>query len=483
MNYFATILFILFSSFMYAQDVTGTIAQDFELQDINGETHKLYEVLAEGKTVFLDVMTTWCGPCWNFHETGTFKELYNLYGPEGTDELMIFMLEIDQLTTLDQLYGTPPRSAGDFVDGTPYPIIDGSDLGNIYQVLFIPTLFKICPDRIMEKINILEVQDYYDMVLECPSIETTPEPIFKIDASYGCESLEVQFDDNSWPAVETWQWDFGDGQTSVEASPIHNYEESGTYDVTLKVSNSYGETEKVFESIITVDSGSGQHESMMVGYSAPDMNSGSWRGHGNRGLFFDVESPVIIESVAIEAQDADEREFVVWDRNNNIIASKKVWLEEGPARVDLEFHVPPGNDYLLTCLTDANMKYSTSDVAFPYEIDGLLSITESFFVGNPTAEYYFFYDWSVRAAGCSESVSTKDLKNTGISLHPNPVSDILYMNDVEHEKIEVYNTSGELTMTVDGTHKNVDVTHLPQGVYILKGHVGDKMLYEKFIKQ
>jgi PKD repeat protein len=33
--------------------------------------------------------------------------------------------------------------------------------------------------------------------------------------------------------ADTWQWDFGDGQTSTEMNPVHVYAEGGVYDVTL----------------------------------------------------------------------------------------------------------------------------------------------------------------------------------------------------------------------------------------------------------
>jgi PKD repeat protein len=39
---------------------------------------------------------------------------------------------------------------------------------------------------------------------------------------------------------ETWYWDFGDGASSDESSPLHIYSEAGIYDVCLTVENSAG---------------------------------------------------------------------------------------------------------------------------------------------------------------------------------------------------------------------------------------------------
>ena len=49
------------------------------------------------------------------------------------------------------------------------------------------------------------------------------------------EDLNVQFQDYSWPMVSTWAWDFGDGQTSTEQNPVHQYAQTGIYPVTLTI--------------------------------------------------------------------------------------------------------------------------------------------------------------------------------------------------------------------------------------------------------
>ncbi len=46
---------------------------------------------------------------------------------------------------------------------------------------------------------------------------------------------------------DTWNWDFGDGNTSTQSNPSHRYEDSGTYEVQLTVANDYGSDEFTFE--------------------------------------------------------------------------------------------------------------------------------------------------------------------------------------------------------------------------------------------
>ncbi len=65
---------------------------------------------------------------------------------------------------------------------------------------------------------------------------------FSASVQSGCAPTLVLFVDNSTTtgnAINTWDWDFGDGSTanSLTGSVTHTYAQSGTYNVTLTVSN------------------------------------------------------------------------------------------------------------------------------------------------------------------------------------------------------------------------------------------------------
>ncbi len=51
------------------------------------------------------------------------------------------------------------------------------------------------------------------------------------------ESLEVSFEDLSMGNPNQWQWNFGDGNTSSEQNPVHQYAEEGIYLVHLMAGN------------------------------------------------------------------------------------------------------------------------------------------------------------------------------------------------------------------------------------------------------
>jgi PKD repeat protein len=63
--------------------------------------------------------------------------------------------------------------------------------------------------------------------------------------------LDVTFSDLSGGTVTTWQWDFGDTQTSTSQNPTHSYATGGTYNVCLITGNICGQSD-TFCQVITV---------------------------------------------------------------------------------------------------------------------------------------------------------------------------------------------------------------------------------------
>ncbi len=61
---------------------------------------------------------------------------------------------------------------------------------------------------------------------------------------YEVNDLTVSFMDLSAVVneieLESWLWNFGDGSTSFSSQPVHTYEQGGSYDVSLIVTNIYG---------------------------------------------------------------------------------------------------------------------------------------------------------------------------------------------------------------------------------------------------
>ena len=68
---------------------------------------------------------------------------------------------------------------------------------------------------------------------------------FMSDTTMGCEQLSVQFTNTSTGDPTTFQWDFGDGRTSSVENPSIVYLKTGTYRVSLTVSDSSSMNTKV----------------------------------------------------------------------------------------------------------------------------------------------------------------------------------------------------------------------------------------------
>ncbi len=131
---------------------------DFTSTDIDGVQHHLQSYLDAGKNVIVDLSATWCGPCWSLHQTGVFEDLYNNYGPAGTDELVVLWVEIDESTTLADIEGTGSNTQGDWTNGGdfPVPIINDGSISSSFSELYeglVPTVFMVCPSGMYKDIT------------------------------------------------------------------------------------------------------------------------------------------------------------------------------------------------------------------------------------------------------------------------------------------------------------------------------------------
>jgi PKD repeat protein len=137
----------------------------------------------------------------------------------------------------------------DFGDGTPALLTSSPTLthtylntGNgtaYYDLMLIVRNSEGCTDTLVRTITVY------------PEITAN----FTASAFDGCHPLEVTFTNLSLNAM-TYYWDFGDGSSSAEFSPVHTFTNFGmsdvTYQVTLVVSTGNGECVKSISWPITV---------------------------------------------------------------------------------------------------------------------------------------------------------------------------------------------------------------------------------------
>jgi len=149
---------MLFSINIKSQISDGEYAPDFTTTDINGVEHNLYDLLSEGKSVVLDFFTTWCDPCWDLHESHVLTDLFEHYGPNGSNDFFVLGIESDENTNIECLNDLPDcdyRTVGDWTEGVNYPMINDHNIKSAYGVYYYPTVFIVTPDR-----KVFELKEY-----------------------------------------------------------------------------------------------------------------------------------------------------------------------------------------------------------------------------------------------------------------------------------------------------------------------------------
>ena len=76
------------------------------------------------------------------------------------------------------------------------------------------------------------------------TINTLPSPRFSVNNTHGCPPFTANFTDLSFNQQSStmvgWLWNFGDGATSSLQNPTHIYTDTGSYTVTLTVTDARG---------------------------------------------------------------------------------------------------------------------------------------------------------------------------------------------------------------------------------------------------
>jgi len=91
----------------------------------------------------------------------------------------------------------------------------------------------------------------YQLVISQPTATLSAD--FAANNVNICLADAVTFNDASAGNPTSWVWNFGDGTTSTIQNPSHTYSSSGTYDVSLTISNSTGSNSETKTDFISVN--------------------------------------------------------------------------------------------------------------------------------------------------------------------------------------------------------------------------------------
>jgi hypothetical protein len=183
----------------------------------NNGSYTLYDYLDQGYTVFLDVSATWCGPCWNYHLSGALEDVYASHGPAGapgvsantTDDVMVVWIEGDG-STADATMLDGSGSIGNWIEPATgnqiqFPMANpasaaANQINNDYNINYFPTIYRICPNRIIEEVGQLGATALYGTVGACPPPASAPADVAALSytgAAVHCEgsytpSVDIQ---------------------------------------------------------------------------------------------------------------------------------------------------------------------------------------------------------------------------------------------------------------------------------------------------
>lgn len=287
-----------------------------------------------------------------------------------------------------------------------------------------------------------------------PQCLAPPLAQFNASETNSCTGV-IGFFDQSSNMPSSWLWDFGDGNTSILQNPIHTYQTSGVYDISLIVSNNLGVDTISYGSYITVspspapvtfdDSTCSLNSSLTLSalgdnlfwysdtlnstvlntgstYNTPllsntttyyvreevgptNFGGASDNTIGNGGYFsgdqhliFDSYVPCKIVSAVVYADFQNTITFELRDDNGTVLDDTTITVAQGQQRLYFDFDVPVGNDLQLGILY-GNSPYlyrNSTGSAYPYNIGNLINITGS--SASSSSYYYFFYDIEVQGA-------------------------------------------------------------------------------------
>ncbi len=216
-----------------------------------------------------DNVTAWA---WTFEgatpATSTEQNPVVVYNDEGTFDVSL---------VVTAAAGTDEISFSDLIVVTALPVSDFVAVNNMQEVTFTNNstganayLWDFGDGNTSTDINPIhtyEIEGEYTVTLtvsnQCGEVVSSqsvganslPTANGGTDTTFGCGSIEIQFNDNSSDNVTAWLWTFegGNPATSTEQNPSVFYSTVGIYDVTLQVTSEAGSDEIVYEDLITIE--------------------------------------------------------------------------------------------------------------------------------------------------------------------------------------------------------------------------------------
>ena len=180
---FGVLIFISVAVPLKSETFTGEyVDEEMVLKDLSGNRHIINQYLDDGISVILNFSSTWCKPCWNYEQRGILDVVYNAFGPNGSNQVVVLFLEADPRTSEECMYGQQDCNDFSYGDWTKksYPTISLPQkylfLNKTYKVTRFPSIIGISSrDKSIHnlgQINLNEwkswILDQYDPLVQSP---------------------------------------------------------------------------------------------------------------------------------------------------------------------------------------------------------------------------------------------------------------------------------------------------------------------------
>ena len=347
-----------------------------------------------------------------------------------------------------------------------------------------------------------------------PTADFTAYPIT------GSAPLEVSFFDASYPVIEAWEWDFGDGNASVAQNPFHTYDSAGVYTVSLTVTNMFGVDTFTRDDYIVVAAAPLNPPTNLT-YSVDDNDvTLDWDAPTSKDVDYykiyrdyDVIAFVYHPTTTYEDSDLDYGQYQYFvtamypegesSPTNMVtvdVVNEPPVADAGPdQQVDEGTFVqldgsgsydPEGLPLTYDWVTSPEITLDDPTIVNPSFTAPLVNVTEIFPIALTV---YDGYQWSEPDTVFITVYELMDMgdepQNLETALHasyPNPFNSSttisFSLKDNSHVEIVIYNVKGERVSTLmnencdPGTHTfRWDGTDLSAGIYFIKLKVNDKV--------
>jgi PKD repeat protein len=293
--------------------------------------------------------------------------------------------------------------------------------------------------------------------------QIAPQVSFDAEETSSCIGIIQFIDQTNTSPGSTYLWDFGDGNTSSDQNPQHEYTINGTFSVSLTVTNTIGTSSEVQNSFITINRPAvplAESDSIcgfgtvsllasatneiywyddslatslvhigdtlvtpvlsastvyyaqntiappVLSAAKPDNSGGGgyYMNSSSHHLVFDCYSAVTLVSVKVYADFTADRTITLRDNQGNVLDETTVLILAGEQTVALGFSIPAGTDLELVGPPVPGLYRNNSGLSYPYDLAGYISVKHSSATSDPTGYYYYFYDWKIQEETCKSAL-------------------------------------------------------------------------------